>query len=421
MTPLFRKFLGQNWLLLLTTLILALGGVYVIFTATHFRTDSPEIMLMWRRQLIFVGVGVFFMLVCSLIDYRWLRWGAIPAFVIGVGGLLAVQAVGVEIHHSKSWIRLPGSLMVQPSQFAIASGIMVLAFILGEMHRLFGIFQYHFVRLALASACTAVPLAFVLKEGDMGSALVWVPVFGAMLLAGSIPFRYLIVMILFGLMVLPPLYYFGLKPYQRKRIEVQVKLLKGEPVDYQKEGYAPLNVMRAIGSAGLDGKGVDGANLPLDPKTNERIKTMHQMGLIPRITAHNDYIFAVFAEQFGFQGCLLLVGFFALLVFQCVYVAFCSRDHTGRLLVIGVSALLFAHIFQNIGMQIQIMPITGIPLPFISYGGTFVLTTLVLLGLVQSVWVHRNVAVEDDGSKSDRQAPERERSGLAVPRHSARV
>jgi rod shape determining protein RodA len=397
-TPLFRKFLGMNWLLLLTMLALVVGGVYVIYTATHFRTDQPEIMVMWRKQIQWAALGLLGYIIVALVDYRWLKWGAFPAFVIGVAGLVAVQVFGEEINHNKSWIRLPGLGTVQPSQFAIASGIIMLSFALGELHRikaLAPIFKHHFLRLIFAAGCTAIPLAFVLKEGDMGSALVWVPVFGAMLLAGNIPFRYLIVIALAGLMVLPPAYYFGLKRYQRERIEVQIKMLKGEKVDYQKEGYASMNVVRAIGSAGLEGKGVDGERLTIDPKTGEQKKTMHHMGLIPRHTAHNDYIFAVFAEQFGFKGCLLLIGVFSLLIFQTIYVAFCARDQVGRLLVIGVAALLFAHTFQSIGMQVQLMPITGIPLPFISYGGTFVMTTMILLGLVQSVWVHRNVAVEE--------------------------
>lgn len=107
------------------------------------------------------------------------------------------------------------------------------------------------------------------------------------------------------------------------------------------------------------------------------------------MTAHNDYIFAVIAEEQGFRGSLLLITAFALLLIQCLFIAFYSRDFSGQLIAGGVVALLFAHIFENIGMCVSLMPITGIPLPLISYSGTFVVICMFLLGMVQSIWVHR--------------------------------
>ncbi len=408
MTPLFRKFLGLNWLLFGVMVLLLVGGIFIIYSATHWRADDPAIQAAWRNQLKYgvVGLGVF--LVASLIDYKWIRWGAIPAFVVGVAGLVAVQVMGtvkggVEVDGkmqggSKSWIDF-GGFSVQPSQFAIAAGIIMLAFTLGELHRLHPWFRYHFVRLLTAGVITALPLVFVLKEGDLGSALVWVPVFGAMLLTGSIPFRYIIAGGLAALLAVPWVFFFGLKPYQRDRIEVPLKLLQDKPVDYRNEGYASLNIVRAIGSSGWEGKGFGGSRMPVDPVTGQRKKTMHQLHFIPKKTAHNDYIFPVFAEEQGFRGSLLLIGVFALLIFQCLYIAFCARDQVGRLLVVGVAALLFTHTYENIGMQVQLMPITGIQLPFISAGGTFLVSVMALLGLVQSVWVHRNTPLEEEKEK----------------------
>jgi rod shape determining protein RodA len=208
-------------------------------------------------------------------------------------------------------------------------------------------------------------------------------------------------------MVAPLAFFFALKPYQQKRITVPLRLLRGETVDYQKEGYAPTNVINAIGSSGWEGKGFGGERMPLDPATGKKKKTMHQLGYIPKDTAHNDYVFAVWAEEQGFRGSLLLISGFALLIFQCVFIAFCARDQVGRLLVVGVAALVFAHVFQNIGMQIQLMPITGIPLPFISYGGTFLVTVMFLMGMVQSVWTHRNVALEEETSREKEMMAER--------------
>ena len=425
MTPLFKKLLGLNWILLAVMGVLLVAGALIIYHATHFRSDDAAIAGIWRKHIKWglLGLGVFF--AAALIDYQWIRWGAIPAYLAGVAGLVAVQMFGATkggvmvagklSGGNRSWIDLPGGFSVQPSQFAIAAGIIALAFVLGELHRLHKWFRYHFVRLSVAGVVTMVPLAFVLKEGDLGSALVWIPVFGAMLLAGSIPFRYLIAMGLVGAVALPWLFFFGLKDYQRDRILVPLKMIQNKPVDYQKEGYASINNVRAIGSAGWEGKGADGSRMPVDPATGQRRKTIHQLGYIPKDTAHNDYVFTVFAEQQGFRGSLVLIGLYALLVFQCLFIAFCARDQTGRLMVVGVAALLFAHIFENIGMQVQLMPITGIPLPFVSYGGTFLITVMLLLGLVQSVWVHRHEALEEERDREKNRRPRRPLAPATVP------
>ncbi len=397
MTPLFRKFLGLNWLLFLTMIGLIIVGVFCIYSAVHFRTDAPGIVDMWSKQIRMALLGLVVFFGAALIDYRWMRWGALPMFMVGLGGLVLVLFIGKEVYGTKGWLVL-GPLTFQPSQTAIGAGIVMLGFVLGELHKLHPFFRYHFVRLVVAGVCTGVPLLLVLKQGDLGSALVWVPVSASMFLVGSIPYRYLIAIGLIGLAVLPPAYFFALKPYQQERIKVQWALLKGEELDQkslQGPAYASVNVVRAIGSAGWTGKGFQGKNLADDQKT------MHQLGFIPRQTAHNDFIYAVYAEEQGFRGSLLMVGAFAFLVFQCVFVAFCARDQMGRLIVVGVAALFFAHVFQNIGMQVHLLPITGIPLPFISYGGTFVVMIMALLGMVQSVWIHRNDALQEDSSRQE--------------------
>jgi rod shape determining protein RodA len=135
----------------------------------------------------------------------------------------------------------------------------------------------------------------------------------------------------------------------------------------------------AVGKAGWDGVGYGSTSN----------QSLHHRKDIPWKTAHNDYIFAVIAEEQGFKGSLLLISGFALLLIQCLFIAFYSRDFSGQLIASGVVALLFAHIFENIGMCVSLMPITGIPLPLISYSGTFVLICMFLLGMVQSIWVHR--------------------------------
>ena len=166
-----------------------------------------------------------------------------------------------------------------------------------------------------------------------------------------------------------------------ERIKLYLDMLEDKPVDIAGAAYAPYYVSMAVGKAGWSGIGW---NAP-----SER-GSLHAKRYIPWKTAHNDFIFSVLAEEQGFRGSLLLLTAFALLLIQSLFISFYSRDMTGRLVVTCVVAFFFAHIFENIGMCVLIMPITGIPLPLISYSGTFVVMCMFMLGLVQSVWIHRN-------------------------------
>jgi rod shape determining protein RodA len=397
MTLLLRRFLSQNWLLLITMLALTSVGIWAIWCATHFRTDMPSYQGLWRQQLMYAVIGLVGYLAASLVDYKWIKWGALPCFLLGVAGLVAVQLFGREINHNKSWIFI-GGRSVQPSQFAILAGIIMLSFVLGELHKYHRFFQHPTVRLGLASLVVGIPLMFVLKEGDLGSALVWIPVAVSVLLVGSIPLRYLLSLGLVGLTLLPLMFFFGLKDYQQKRVTTPIRMLKNLKVDSQKEAYALTNIVNAIGSSGFEGKGLGGKNLPIDPTTGQQKKTSHHLGLIPKDTAHNDYLFAVWAEEQGFRGSLLLLIGYMFLLLQCWFIAICARDQVGRLLVVGIMALVFGHVFENVGMQIQLMPSTGIPLPFFSYGGTFLVVLLFAMGLVQSVWIHRNISLTAEGA-----------------------
>jgi rod shape determining protein RodA len=204
------------------------------------------------------------------------------------------------------------------------------------------------------------------------------------LLIGGIPFRYLTCMAFIGVGLVPLIYFIALPLVSKRgpeRIDVWLRMVEGKEVDTSKDAYAPYNVSMAIGKASWKGSGY---------KSTVEQGSLHAKGFIPRETAHNDYIFAVIGEELGFRGSLLLLTAFALLLIQGLFIAFYSRDVSGRLLVCLVVAVFFAHIFESIGMCVLLMPITGIPLPLISYSGTFVVVCMFLLGLVQSVWIHRN-------------------------------
>jgi rod shape determining protein RodA len=239
--------------------------------------------------------------------------------------------------------------------------------------------------VAIIAVLAGVPFLIVVQMGDMGSALVWLPVTAVIMFASGIPYRYLALMAIIGFGC-TALAYFIVMPKASERgadrLELYLNMLDGREVDINGDAYAPYWVSTAIGKAGWKGIGWNA--------TSQR-GSLHDKKYIPWKTAHNDFIFGVIGEEQGFRGSLLLLVAYTVLLITCLFIAFASRDSSGRIIVAAVVALFFAHIFENIGMCVLMTPITGIPLPLVSYSGTFVLMCMFLLGLVQSVWVHRNV------------------------------
>jgi cell division protein FtsW (lipid II flippase) len=381
MTPLFRKFLGMHWFLVLNMIALIVWGVWAIYNASYFR-EGTNLAGIWRNQVQWAVVGCAVFIVASLMDYKWVRWGGWILYLGGVTGLILVKFIGIEEKGAKSKIDL-GFVDLQPSQVAIVATIVSLAVVLGDLHRIAPVFRHHWLRLGVSGILAAIPMAMVLKEPDLGSAAVYGPVVVSMLLVGSIPFRYLITLFLIVMCVLPLAYFFGLKSYQKKRVEVFVDMLANKKVDSLGDAYMASMVRIAVGSGGFEGKG------PRSSKVEGR--SVHRT-FFTATESINDFIYAVIVEEFGFRGGLMQIIVMALLLLQCIFVAFYARDNLGRLIVVGIVAMLFAHSMQNMGMNILMMPITGLPLPFTSYGGTFLIVCMFLMGLVQSVWVHRNIS-----------------------------
>ncbi len=387
MTPLFKKFLGHNWILTAVVIGLLILGIFSIDSATSFRAEeAPEMAKKPQEQLMYIAFGMAFFVAGIFIDYRWIKWLALPLYVAALGLLAMVPKFGVELSGARSWIILFGKSL-QPSQAAMVGGILLMAVVLAELPKLHKVFKWTPVKLGLCGIIAGVPMLFILKEPDQGSAAVWIAVIGAMFLVGNIPFRYLIVGVQAGLIVLPIVFFFGLKDYQKERIVTQIKMATGKEYDEQGSGWVPKHNMIAIGSAGWQGKGYKGSRT-----IGQR--TIKEMGFVPANVAINDFIFVVIAEEHGFRGALVIVAAYALLLLTLLTIAFHSRDDLGRLIVAGLSAQIFFHVFMNIGMCVLLVPITGLPLPLVSYGGTFVVLLLFMLGLSQSVWVHRNALVE---------------------------
>lgn len=386
MTPLFRKILGMNWVLVLTMYGLLIFGVFAIESAArHLPSQGGlsggEFFAGRHKMWIFIGSVVYF--ATSLINYRWVRWLGLPMYVVGIA--LTYKAMGVddEVHRLEF-----GPISFQPTQLAIAAGIIAIATLLQDLPKLHRFFGQPFFRVSLIAGLTGLPFLMVVKLGDMGSALVWVPVAVVVLLVSGVPWRYLIFLSAMAIGLSAWTYYALLPSVSErgtKRIEMYLESVDTGVVEKTDDNWAPYWVSTAVGKAGWKGLGWHA--------TEER-GSLHDKKYIPWKTAHNDYIFGVIAEEQGFRGALLLVTAYALLLIQCLVIAFYSKDLAGRVIVGGTVGLFFAHMFENIGMCVLLTPITGIPLPLVSYSGTFVVICMFLLGLVQSVWVHRNKYVE---------------------------
>ncbi len=360
----------MNWLLLAVMLALAVFGVIAIYSATYMRQD-PMAADFWRKQANWVAVGCVAFIVTSLIDYRWIRWGSLPMYLGGLGFLILTKFIGQKVYGARSWLHL-GPINFQPAQLAVIAGIMVLALFLSQFKHM-----HPMLRLALCAVIVGAPCLLILLQPDLGECIIWGPVLLALLFAGGVPVRYLLCIILIVIAFIPIAINFGLKPYQQERITAFIN----PDIDRQGSAWAINQSLIAIGSGGWAGKGFKAPN------------TQIELGFLPATAVHNDYIFSAIGEQWGFVGGLLLLGAFALLLLTCLFVAFCAGDEFGLLLVVGITALIFTHIFQNMGMTISILPITGVPLPLISYSGSFVLMIMFGLGIVNSVWVHRRLGV----------------------------
>src|SRR6267154_3690623 len=208
MTPLLRKLLGLNWALLLTMLALAIFGVVAIYSATYMREDSVSAEF-WRKQASWVAIGFFAFMVTSLIDYRWVRWGALPMYLAGLGFLVLTKFVGTRVYGSRSWLHL-GPINFQPAQLAVVAGIMVLALFLSQFREM-----HPMLRLLLCGAIAGAPCLLILMQPDLGEVIIGIPVLLALWFVGGLPLRYLICVILIGIAFVPIAIHFGLKPYQQ--------------------------------------------------------------------------------------------------------------------------------------------------------------------------------------------------------------
>jgi len=362
MHPLLKKFLGLNWLLLGVMLALGVYGIYSLYSATWMRDlHFFHLQIVW----FLVSLPIFFIL--ALIDYHWIKWISLPLYLFGIACLMATHSGAKVVYGSGRWLSL-GPISFQPSTISIIAGIIMLAIFLQRSRHFHPI-----LRILGGLVIVGAPAILILLQPDLGSSLVWGVVLMGMLFAAGIPKRYLISMILLTVAAMPIAVDFGLKPYQRERIMTFLD----PAIDPLNASYNINQSLNAIGSGGMFGKGFKAHN------------SLNELGYLPKAAVHNDFIFSVMGEQHGFVGGVALIAAYALLLLTGFYIAAQADDEFGRLLATGILMMLFAHIFMNLGMTIAVTPVTGLPLPFMSYGGTFLLTVMIALAVLQSIWIYR--------------------------------
>lgn len=364
---LWRRILAQDWLAALAAAALLAVGLCFIYSAS-WRGEEIGIAGAWfGKQIEWACFGVVLALVLALVDYHvWIRW-AWWIWLFAVLLLFAVLFVGQKVYGASRWLNLFG-ILVQPSEFAKLATVVLLARVLGG-----GFFEpKSFAFLLVGMLVTALPVFLILREPDLGTAAILLPVLVCMVVAGGGAWRWL-----FGLAAagaaLSPLAWFVLGDYQKDRI-----LTFFDPSrDPLGANWNATQSAIAVGSGGFWGKGFLHG-------------TQNVLGFLPRTVSPSDFIFPVIAEETGFVGSLVLLALFAFLLFRYLLAAASAADSEGSLLATGIAGLLFFHVFVNIGMTIRLLPITGLPLPFVSSGGSFLLAMFAGLGLVQSVVVRRS-------------------------------
>jgi rod shape determining protein RodA len=369
--------LAFSFPLLIVIAALCVASYFAITSATFLNEKLQEAPI---SQIKYDVAGLLVFLVIALTPYKvFLR--AAP-WLYGAGVLLLVACfvphVGRKVYNAYSWIKI-GPVGFEPTEFAKIAYILFLAWFLQVRERKIE----NFSTVVMAWAFTAVPFLLILKQPALGSASVFFPVCFCMLFAAGVRLRYIVLPVLAVVGMITLTFYWVhvwdkpiplLKPFQQDR----VRNFFDPSLDPRGTGWQADQSVIAIGSGGMDGKGL-----------GQGTQTETALGYLPKTTSYNDLIFSVVGEIFGFRGGATLILCEGAVLLWCTWVASRARDKVGALLAVGVMTMLFTHIFVNIGMTIQLVPITGIPLPFISYGGTFVIACLAAMGLVQSVWVHR--------------------------------
>jgi rod shape determining protein RodA len=354
----FQKILKLDWILILVTLLIL--GISLITLYSISSSGEKESASVFSKQLTFAIVGLAVMIIFILIDYHNLGSYSTPIYFTTLFVLVLVIIFGSAIRGTVGWIGV-GSFHIQPVEIAKLALIIFLAsFISKKKTELGGA-----VRLASSFILTGIMIFLVIKQPDFGSAMVLTGIWLGMMLFSGINKKHFIALVLIGAIITAAGWFF-LADYQKNRI---LNLVNPE-IDPRGSGYNALQSLIAVGSGGITGLGIGHGS-------------QSQLNFLPE--KHTDFIFAVVTEELGMIGSIIILLLYVAMFFRIKRIAMASPDNFGYLISSGIMVMLFMQVVINIGMNIKLMPITGLPLPFLSYGGSSLITSFIALGIMLNI------------------------------------
>src|SRR5437660_4111133 len=354
----YRDF---DWLLIVFVLMLCGLGVMEIRSATvHTKFAGAHI-----KQLYWIGGGLIGMFLISLLNYQALLDKVHWMYIAAIASLMSVMVFGQKYLGARRWIKMPGGQHFQPSEWVKLILILAVAKYFADMHHR-DLSWSDFIK---AGAAVGIPMLMVLAQPDLGTALTYTPIAIMGLFLGGVRFKHAFIVLLAAALLMP-LAWHALKPYQRDRL---TSFMSPE-ADRQGSGYQVNQSLIAVGSGGIWGSTAG---------------SQTHLAFLP--VPQTDFIFAAFAEEHGFVGALGVMLLFFIVLMRLTQNAQTAPDRAGTFVVMGVVAVLSFHILVNVGMVVGFMPVTGIPLPLMSYGGSSVLFIFLALGMVMNVHMRRFV------------------------------
>ena len=421
-----------DWILFITSFVQLMIGVAFIFCIGH--QSGAELEHYWLKQLFWIAIGFVALIVLTLIDYRKLE-GKLVFLIFALGVLLLIfvliPQIGLKINGARSWISLFGVGTLQPSEFAKPATLLYASWYVTRRR----IKLTHWQNILKVSLIFLVPILLIGLQPDYGSSVVFLLILLSILFINGIKLKYIIIPIILCIFCLP-LLYSSLQSHQKDRIKVFIhpiiepvvvkyaKLKAKEasldekvinrlplylnPLQFvnieiaykndeitkkkyreelkkcrllrsvrQQEGYNVYQSLLAVGSGGLWGKGF--------------LKgTQNELGFLPQKVAPTDFIFSVIAEEMGFVGSSFIILIYIIILFRIFRIAMLASSRFGRVLAMSIGVMFFIHLYINLGMTMGLSPVIGIPLPFMSYGGSFVVSSMICLGLLQSIYVRHS-------------------------------
>lgn len=358
-----RLVLHFDWPLLAAALLVIGCGLLTVLSATH--TPGRLMSGLFTRQLLWGALGVIAMLAAVSFDYHWLERYAYFVYGAAVLLLIVTAVLGASGGGARRWIAF-GPASIQPSEFAKLGLVIALA---RHLHRQVGEHALALRSALIAVVLFALPAVLILKQPDLGTVVALGITVSALLLVAGFRLR-LVLLIAAVLVPVTPQVWKHLKPYQQRRVMTFIDP-NADPLG---AGYHIIQSKIAIGSGMLEGKGYLHG-------------TQNRLNFLPE--QHTDFIFSVFAEEWGFLGACGLVALYSVLLLRCFVVATRARDSFGVLLAFGLTAMLFGQVLVNIGMATGSLPVVGITLPFLSYGGSSLLTSMIAIGLLLNISMRR--------------------------------